>query len=345
MSYFAATRTALMQPGLSLPAGNYEALLNSTRVMDLAGNPLENNVPEGYRWNFQVQSGGLWIVNVDPGPGELLGIDDFDRPVSVVFNKPIKQSTLAGNFWVETEGGTQVSGTVEYSAEQLTAIFTPDGEWLSGETYLIRLETGLEAEDSDSLDNPYTSDFSLVTIIFYDELELGQQGWSQGDAEHNTWKLIEEPGSANGNHIWATRGRDMTSKKYDRPCEILEIPLDERVRLFSPEIDVPDGLKTVVLVFSHRYQVAAVDFAELLVDKTGLQLPRTVLPSFNGDNNKTEVIGVDLASALGISDSGGNDVSFKLIFELTVDGQRPRHGECDPTGLGWHIDDLVIYGY
>jgi len=347
VSYSAATRTAVLQPAFSLDPGEYEAWI-LTRVTDLAGNSLLGNQTEGYRWYFSVASSGLWVVDIDPGPGDLLGIDEFEKPVRVTFNKPVKEDSLFGNFWVEQEGGAPVAGTVSYEVTEQTAVFSlPEGAaWEDAMTYFVTVGSEVESFDGqDSLESSFTSDFTTITIVFSDDMEQGDTGWLEPMLSINTWKIVEDRGlEEGGEHVWATRGRDDGSERYNRPCGVVQPP-DDKVTLSSPEIVIPERLKTVYLLFTHRYHIEDSDFAQVAVDPIGVAQPRELVAPFNGNNNKYEWVSVEMSSLLGAGDLGG-DRSIRLEFTLNVDGQRSGvQGNCDPTYLGWQIDNIVVFGY
>jgi len=222
----------------------------------------------------------------------------------------------------------------------------PDGQsWESGETYTIHVDAGVQALEGDYLDHPFTSEFCAVTILFMDGMEQGDDGWLKPMLSMNTWRIENDPKRIEGDrNVWATRDGAAGSTTYKRPCNLV-LPMDDRIKLSSPEIEIPGHLQTVFVVMLHRYHIEDSDFAQLAVNKTGIAQPRELVAPFNGNNNQYEWLTIDMSSMIDTGDAGGS-TTVRLEFTLTVDGQRPRAGDvCDPTYIGWQFDNLIVYGY
>lgn len=80
--------------------------------------------------------------------------------IRAIFSEPINPNTLTANAFivlsVGTSGGTTVSGTIAYSAETMTATFTPSSLLGIDTTYTISITTGVE----DEVGNPMAATFS-----------------------------------------------------------------------------------------------------------------------------------------------------------------------------------------
>jgi len=155
IDYDAATRTAILTPGM--PLGNnttYTATL-ATGVTDLAGNPLVAPV----QWTVTTipQETVLpYVVSTFPSAGMVNVITT--STISATFSEPIDPATLApSTFFV-----AGLSGTIHYDPSTLTATFAPDTPLASNTNYALTVTTGVR----DLAGNPLglTKVFSFRTL-------------------------------------------------------------------------------------------------------------------------------------------------------------------------------------
>ncbi|NOZ86616.1 MAG: Ig-like domain-containing protein [Deltaproteobacteria bacterium] len=344
VGYSHDTMLAVLQPAIPLDPGNYNIILKNS-VTDLAGNAITANTALGYGWSVTVKSGGLWVTDITPSAGSVLGPDDMDQSIKVRFNKDLNTTTIQNNFKVINANSVKVPGTTTYSDRDYSIVFIPDSGWEYEQTYRVSIGTGLEASDGDKLDVSFNSSFKTVKILFQDDMEGDTNDWSQSGrrTDLNTWKIKEDDlggGNGDNNNVWAVEPNTLGGNDYIRPCLPSGAP-DESISLYSPSFQVPLEINTVFLRFDHKFEINQVDSAEVqAIKKGGTQIPITLVQPFNGKSNGYTNVEVQVDNVGGVS---GSDFELSLRFKFNIDGQRTS--SCDPTGFGWRVDNVMVYGY
>jgi hypothetical protein len=89
--------------------------------------------------------------------------------IRAVFSEPITPDTLTSNTFVVlavgTSGGATVSGTISYTAETMTATFTPTTLLEINTTYTITITTGVEDEAGNAMAATFSWSFTTGTAV------------------------------------------------------------------------------------------------------------------------------------------------------------------------------------
>jgi methionine-rich copper-binding protein CopC len=155
VSYNAATNTATFTPTSALLPGTTYTARITTGARDIAGNALASQV----EWTF-ITGTQPTVTAVVPANGA--NNVSTSTTVTLTFSEPMDPTTINTTTikLATTSGGTQVAGTVAYTAGSTTATFTPSSPLTAGTSYTVTVTTGAKSALGVPLASQFTSQFS-----------------------------------------------------------------------------------------------------------------------------------------------------------------------------------------
>ncbi len=162
VNYNGTGNVATFSPAESLPTSTTLVATITTGAQDTAGIALAAN----YAWTFTTAAAPVapMVLSTNPlnlAAGVALGVDP-----SATFSTAMAASTInTDTFTLSGPGGTVVAGSVNYTANNTTATFTPASPLLSGTTYVATVTTGAQNAAGIALASNYSWSFTTVAAL------------------------------------------------------------------------------------------------------------------------------------------------------------------------------------
>lgn len=144
------------------------------------------------------------VATVEPQNNSTLST--LPKTISVTFSGAMDSATITGSTFIVTSNGQPVNGTVTYSSDNKTAIFTPSSDLETTTTYTCTVTTGVKNSSGRNLTSNYIWQFSTDTVPLSPAIShtaLGNSvsiAWSgvQGASTYNLYWSESSPSTTAG---------------------------------------------------------------------------------------------------------------------------------------------------
>jgi hypothetical protein len=153
-----AGTTASFTPGSALLAGKTYTATITTEAKNVPGKALADK----FVWTFSTGSVIVPTV-ISTDPLNLATTVALNKVIKANFSVPMDPLTITSSTFTLMDGGTPVSGAVNYAGT--TATFTPGSALLAGKTYTATITTGAKNVPGIALANKYVWTFSTGSLI------------------------------------------------------------------------------------------------------------------------------------------------------------------------------------